>query len=245
MDYKYHGIILGKKDVAETDRIYIIYTKEAGKIRIIGKGVRKPNAKLAGSLEPITYAEIFIARGQGMGKIIGAIPVENFSAIKSDWELLERTLRTFRIVQRVISEEEKDESFFQLFFDYLKAMENLAKTEEEQKKSKAEILNLGFLVKFLDQMGYRVEVRRCVMCADQLKPEGNFFSAPRGGIVCAKCASGESNIFSAKAESIKLLRIFFKNDIKNFNKLQVSTKDLNNLKIIIKSLMNWGLGMNI
>ena len=39
MEYKYNGIILGKNDIAETDRIYSIYTREAGKIRVLGKGV--------------------------------------------------------------------------------------------------------------------------------------------------------------------------------------------------------------
>ena len=48
MDYKYNGIILSKKDVAETDRIYSIYTREAGKIRVLGKGVRNPTLNWQG-----------------------------------------------------------------------------------------------------------------------------------------------------------------------------------------------------
>ena len=36
MEYKYTGIILNKRDVGETDRIYSIYTLEGGKIRMQG-----------------------------------------------------------------------------------------------------------------------------------------------------------------------------------------------------------------
>lgn len=239
MDYKYHGIILSKRDLAEVDRVYTIYTQEAGKIRIIGKGVRKSNAKLAGSLEPVTYAEIFAARGQGIGKITGAIPVENFPAIKSDFELLERVFRTFRILQKIISEEEKDENFFQLFLEYLQTMDNLGENSEEKKLQKAEILTLGFLIKFLDQMGYRVEVRQCMECGEKLKPLGNFFSASRGGMLCQSCAKSEPQKISIGAESIKIIRIFLTNRLKSLIKLQISQKDLNNVKIIVWNNLDW------
>jgi DNA repair protein RecO (recombination protein O) len=245
MDYKYHGLILGKRDLAETDRLYIIYTEESGKIRTIGKGVRKPNAKLAGNLEPVTFAEIFTVQGQGMGKIIGAIPIENFPKIKAEWELLERVLYVFRIVQKVISEEERDEKFFQLLLEYLQTMENLPEKEGKNKKSQAEIITLGFLVKFLDQMGYRLEVQKCVRCGIKLKPNNNFFSASRGGIICPLCSVKEQNKIGASVESIKLLRIFLKNSVKNFTKLQVSEKDLNNIRIIIKNMIDWGIGMTV
>lgn len=239
MDYKYHGIILGKTDIAETDRIYTIYTEEAGKIRIVAKGVRKPNAKLAGSLEPLTYAEIFTARGQGLGKITGAIPVENFSAIKADLELLSRILRVLKIIQKLISEEEKDEKFFRLMLEYLETMEGLSEVEEDKKIQKAEILTLGFLVKFLDQMGYRMEVRVCVGCGKKLEPAGNFFSASRGGMLCRDCAAKEQQKISTAAETIKIIRIFLTNKLKNMVKLQVSPKELNNVKIIVKNNLDW------
>lgn len=239
MDYKYHGIILSKVDLAEIDRVYTIYTEEAGKIRIVSRGVRKPNAKLAGSLEPLTYAEIFTARGQGLGKITGAIPVENFSAIKADFELLSRILRVFKIIQKAISEEEKDDKFFRLLLEYLETMEKLAETEENKKIQKAEILTVGFLVKFLDQMGYRIEVRQCVECGKKLEPNGNFFSASRGGIICLFCAKLEQGKISAGTESIKIIRIFLTNRLKNLIKLQVSQKDLNNVKIIVQDNLNW------
>lgn len=239
MDYKYHGIILGKIDIAETDRVYTIYTKEAGKVRIVAKGVRRPNAKLAGSLEPITYAEIFTARGQGLGKITGAIPVENFSAIKADFELLSRILRIVKIIQKIISEEEKDEKFFQLLLEYLETMEKLAEVEEKKKIQKAEILTLGFLVKFLDEMGYRIEVRQCVGCGKNLEPNGNFFSASRGGMLCSNCGGMEQQKISAAAEAIKIIRVFLTNQLKNLIKLQISPKELNNVKIIVQNNLDW------
>jgi DNA repair protein RecO (recombination protein O) len=124
-------------------------------------------------------------------------------------------------------------------------MENLPEKEGKNKKSQAEIITLGFLVKFLDQMGYRLEVQKCVRCGIKLKPNNNFFSASRGGIICPLCSVKEQNKIGASVESIKLLRIFLKNSVKNFTKLQVSEKDLNNIRIIIKNMIDWGIGMTV
>ncbi len=233
MDYKYQGIILSKKDVGETDRIYTIYTFEAGKIRILGKGVRKPNAKLAGNLESVTLAEIFAAKSRGMGKITGAIAVNNFSNIKSDLVLTGRVFYAFRILGKIISEEEKDQVTFDLLKKYLETI-NLAKDENG-----ADIVTLGLVFKVLDEMGYRIEVERCVRCGKKLALEKNCFSASRGGILCRKCQPAENDKTAISNESIKLLRIFLKNKLESLIKLRVDKRDVNNLKIIVQETINW------
>ena len=123
MELKYTGIILGKYDVGETDRMYIIYTKEAGKIRVLGKGVRRPNAKLAGHLEPVTLAEIFVARSRGVGKITGSIVLNNFARIKNNFNLLQKVFFALKIFEKLISDEEKDENIFVLVNNFLESLE--------------------------------------------------------------------------------------------------------------------------
>lgn len=234
MEYKYTGIILNKKDVGEVDRIYTIYTLEAGKIRVLGKGVRKPNAKLAGSLEPVTQAEIFLAKSRGMGKITGAIVLDNFTRIKADLELVSRVFYVFKILARIISDEEKDEKVFRLLEKYLSVMDGLPGEE-----SKADVLTLGLLFKVLDEMGYRLEVESCVHCGKRLLLENNYFSVSRGGVLCADCFRFENKRAPVSNESIKLIRIFLRNRLENFPKLQVADKDIGGLKIILQEALHW------
>ena len=234
MDYKYQGIILNKKDIAEVDRIYTIYTQEAGKIRVIGKGVRRPNAKLAGNLEPITAAEIFVAKTKGMGKVTGTIPVNVFINIKSDLDLLNRIFYVFRLIERLIPEQEQDERIFNLIFNYLHEMEKQKKESE-----KKDVLTFGFLFKLLDELGYRLEAGRCVGCESKLFPENNYFSMARGGILCSVCSGQESRKIKVSGETIKLIRIFLSNKLENFSKLQVSSADVGCLKAVITELVNW------
>ncbi len=234
MDYKYQGIILNKKDIAEVDRIYTIYTQEAGKIRVIGKGVRRPNAKLAGNLEPITAAEIFVAKTKGMGKVTGTIPVNVFINIKSDLDLLNRIFYVFRLIERLIPEQEQDERIFNLIFNYLHEMEKQKKESE-----KNDVLTFGFLFKLLDALGYRLEAGRCVHCERKLFPENNYFSIARGGVLCQDCAKNEIRRIKVSNEAIKLIRIFLSNKLENFSKLQVSSADVGCLKTVITESVNW------
>lgn len=265
MDYKYTGIILSKINVGETDRIYTIYTKEAGKVRFLGKGVRKPNAKLAGSLEPLTLSEIFVAKSQGMGKITGAIVLENFSRIKTDVDILNKINYVLKIFGKIIAEQEQDKNVFEILEGFLKSLNKLAGGKGNENKT--DILVLGFLFKLLSEMGYQLEVEKCVQCQENLKPENNYFSAARGGILCQNCRAAEekqihshtkniefsnTGYFSSSAskeysgvgvkissESIKLIRIILKNKIENLIKLQVGQKDINNLKIIMQETVSW------
>lgn len=237
MDYKYTGIVLSKINVGETDRIYTIYTKEAGKVRFLGKGVRKPNAKLAGSLEPLTLSEIFVAKSQGMGKITGAIVSENFYKIKTDIDILNKINYVLKIFSRVIVEQEQDKNVFEILEGFLKSLNKLAGAKGTENKS--DILVLGFLFKLLGEMGYQMEVEKCVQCQEKLKPENNYFSATRGGVLCQNCHAVEEKRIKISSESIKLIRIILKNKIENLTKLQVAQKDINNLKVIMQETINW------
>jgi DNA repair protein RecO (recombination protein O) len=237
MEYKYQGIVLGKRDVGETDRIYIIYTLEKGKIRVLGKGVRKPNAKLAGSLETVTQGEVFIAKNRGIGKITGVIVTDNFSNIKQDLGRLTNVFYVFRILNQIISEEEEDGEIFFLLEKYLEMLDNLKNSMEL-----IEVLTVGLLFKIMDKLGYRLEVCHCVFCEKKLILEKNFLSISRGGIVCSDCQRNENKKIAIDNELIKLMRIFLKNKLENFNKLKIETREIQKLKVIIREVISWFSG---
>lgn len=240
MEYRYTGIIISKNDIAETDRIYNIFTSEAGKIRAVGKGTRNPNARLSGSLEPLTMSEIAINRTRGLGKVTGAIVIENFSALKSDFEMITRVFFAVGIFDRLIAAEEKDQRIFGLLLDYLKTAEKLC--EKNMPDAKKDVVTLGFLFKLLDFSGYGTNMESCVNCGEKLTPKENFFSAMSGGIFCQKCAGRSGRKVKIGSGSIKLIRLFVKNSIKNLAKLSVPQEDVKNTKIILGEMVRWTVG---
>ncbi len=218
---KYTAIILSSHDVGEFDRLYVLFTKEIGVVKAIGRGVRKPAAKLAGHLEPGTLSEVYVARSRGMGQIASAITIENFKNIKNDLEKLGEILRIFRFFTKHFSEEEKDERIFDLLRDFLEIS-----NEEDQ----ADIITEAFWWKFFDALGNRPETMKCAKCEARLEEKGeNFFSAGRGGVVCGKCFAGEQDLARVSADQIKLLRIFLANPLGKILKVKIGPDELKGL----------------
>lgn len=236
MEYKYNAIVLNKIDTGETDRVYVIYTREAGRIISRAIGVKKPNAKLAGNLETITQCEIFLVKGKGRGNITGVIPMENFLAIKEDIFALEKVFSALKIFSHLVTQEEKDEKTFQLLLDYLLTIEKKAK---EKDILKFDILTLGFIFKLLQNLGYSQEAKKCATCGGKLFSGENYFSAEKGGIICPDCAKLETRKVRVTDEGIKFIRIVLENKMENLGKIKLEKKNLNNLKIIVQEAVRW------
>lgn len=239
MEYNYNAIILHKRDLAEFDRIYTLYTLEAGKIRAVGKGTRRSNAKLAGYLEPVTYSEVFVVKGKGLGRITGAVTVENFLHIKLNFECLQRVFRVFGILEKVLGEEEKDERIFLLILQFLRSMNEAS--DKECAKEKLDIMALGFLFKFLGELGYKLEAEKCVRCGERLVEQNNSFSLSQGGILCCRCRVYDRKALAIQGNAIKLIRIFLRNKIENLAKLRTSSEDIARLNHIVREFIRWTL----
>ena len=237
MEYKYQSIVLGKRDVNEVDRLYTVYTKEMGKVRLLAKGVRKSDARLAGNLETLNLAEIFVARSRGRGNITGVIALENYLSLKNNLETLEKVFKTFSTFDLLVSQEEKDVEIFKLLADYLSVMEEIEK--EGGHLARVEVLSVGFLFQILGRLGYGMQMKKCVSCGRRLSGGENFFAVSRGGTICASCAGREKRKIRMSNAAINLVRIFLENRLENFKKIRIDQKNLNNAKVVLEEAIRW------
>ena len=236
MEYKYTGIVLNKKDVGETDRIYTMYTLEGGKIRSLAKGVRKAHAKLASSLENFTLADITIVRTRGLGKITGSIVEQNFSALKKDCDALLHVFSTMAVFEKMVDLDSQDKSVFSLLKQYLEAMDDNSGKEDELKY---EVLSLGFLVKLLETLGYSIEVDACVVCSSKLSEKNICFSPQHGGTLCESCCQKISAVCWVRPNAIKLMRLFLSNSLASLVKIKVSREDCDSARTAIEDFVRW------
>jgi DNA repair protein RecO (recombination protein O) len=225
---KYTAIILSSYDIGEFDRMYVLYTKEKGLVKAIGRGVRKQTAKLAGHLEPGTLSEVYVAKARGMGQITSAIALDNFEEIKKDFEKLAEVLKIFKFFTRRFAEEEKDERIFDLLKDFLTRVDLFDKFDKSS--TLVELLIEAFWWKFFDLLGHRPETMKCAICGARLEETAKkFFSSVRGGIVCGGCFSGESDLAEISSDQIKFLRIFLANPLRNIVKVKADGNELKSL----------------
>lgn len=236
MEYKYTGIILNKKDIGETDRIYSIYTLEQGKISAIARGVRKAQSKLAGHLENFYLIDLTVMKNRGMGNIASSIVENNFKNLKNDLDSLERVFKVTKTLNRLINDQEKDTDTFFLFLEYLTALDKSGDDSDEIQKN---LITQGFIFKFLDSLGYKIEINRCVKCEGKLSKNRNFFDCSYGGVVCENCAMGAPSILPISNNAIKIIRIFFQNKIGNLSKLKINKRESKELEHISRTFIKW------
>lgn len=236
MEYKYTGIILNKKDIGETDRIYNIYTLEQGKISAIARGVRKAHSKLAGNLENYFLIDLTVMKNRGMGNIASSIVENNFKNIRQDYESLDKVNKTIKIFNRLIKDQEKDVETFFFLLEYLETLNYSSKKADNAHK---QLITQGFVFKFLGSLGYKIEVNKCVKCQKILSNNKNFFDYSRGGIICESCRAGINELLPISNNSIKIIRIIFQNKISSLLKLKINPKEAKELEYISGTFINW------
>ncbi len=237
MEYRYNSIVLGKKEVGETDRLYTLYTQEQGKIRVMAKGVRKPEAKLAGQLENLSLVLVIINKTKGMGRVTAAVADDVFGALREEYEILLMVSQCLSILEKFVDMEEPDEALFTLSKEYLTQANTLA---EEGKAERVRLLSQVFLFQLFSHLGYHIETHMSVQSGVKLKAGERHFFSPKAGGVLTEAESREfKESFYIQENTIKLMRLFATNDLRPCMKIQVNEQDMRELEMVTRRFADW------
>jgi len=119
------GIVLTRIDYQEADRILTVLTPDAGKLRLIAKGVRRPKSKLAGGIELFAVNDLTVLPGQRELKtLISSRLHKAFSNIVTD---INRTMLGYELLKSInkTTEDEPEESYFTLLQAGLAGLDDL------------------------------------------------------------------------------------------------------------------------
>lgn len=237
MELRYNAIVLRKKEVGETDRLYTLYTESAGKLQLVAKGVRKPEAKLAGQLETLMQGLVIVVKGRGAGKIAGAVAEKSYLHVRHDLDTLKRVLEATSIFERLVGWEEKDLVLFELLSKYLEIVNTLA---QEKKTDKVLLVTEGFLFQLFAHLGYEIETGACVISGKKLtQGEKHFFSPSAGGMLRGEHAHLTHGALPISESVIKLIRLFLSNKLETFPKVTVAEKDLREARQVASRFFEW------
>jgi len=82
--YRTCGFVIKKDNIGEFDRIFTVFSQDFGKIKILGKAIRKIASKLKSGIEIISLSEIEFIQGKTHKTLTDAIILEKFDNIKKD-----------------------------------------------------------------------------------------------------------------------------------------------------------------
>lgn len=183
-------------DLGEADRLLTLLTPKYGKVRAIAKGVRRPQSRKAGHLEPFTRSSLLLARGRELDIITQAEALEHYSQLKADLLTLSQAAYVVELLDRFAVEATEGENLYQLLLNTLERLDG---------GGKPEAVIRYFEIRLLDLVGFRPELFQCVSCGREIQAEDQYFSLSLGGVLCPAC--GEANQPDSLPLSLAALKV--------------------------------------
>jgi DNA repair protein RecO (recombination protein O) len=234
LHYRTQGIILKKEDRGEADQLFTIYTKDFGKLEILGKAIRKIASKLRSGADIFYLSEIEFIQGKTYKILTDAILVKKFENLRpkpssqpANLERLKIAYKISEVLDRLIKGQEPDQKIWQLLTETLDKLNNLSFDI-----SHLLLVYYYFLWNLLSILGHQPELYNCPLCQKKLTPERLYFSPKEGGVICQQCQRLTKSAKKITPDLVKILRVFLKRDWSILNRLKIEAQDLNLLKKI-------------
>ncbi len=177
--YTVEALVLKHADWGEADRVLTLYTRQQGKIRALGKSVRKIRSRRAGHLEPFTHVTLQLAKSHDMPIITQAETINPFSTLRESLAAIGHASYVVELLDKFTYEEGENLSLFNLL---LKTFERLTTPDLDP-----QLVLRYYEIRLLDYAGFRPELMHCISCGAEIQPEDQFFSPGAGGILCPRC----------------------------------------------------------
>ncbi len=190
-------VVLRHTDWGEADRLLVLFSREAGKLRAVAKGVRKLKSRKAGHLEPFTHAKLLLAAGRDFWIVTQADTVDAYLPIREDLVRTAYAAYVIELIDRFTYEEGENRPLFQLLIGTL---QRIASQPDPFPAVRY------YEIRLLDQVGFRPELNHCVRCGAEIKPENQFFDAELGGVLCPRCGAAVPTARPVSMAVLKYLR---------------------------------------
>ncbi len=196
--YKTRGIVIGRYEFGEADKIIVLLTTDKGVIRCVAKGIRRIKSKMAGHLELFSETEVMMATGKNMDVITSARMLTRHDVTASYDQM-----RIAYLVGEMVNRLGADGDHPGLYELVSQTLSNLDHPDE--------VLELWFKLRLLDVLGYRPGLDACMKCHQKKENEDYSFNDALGGIVCRSCRVGLGSPMTI--EQIKFWRILIDGSI--------------------------------
>lgn len=203
--YTVEGMVLGRRNFSEKDRLVTLLTPTHGLVTVLAKGVRRPGSRLAGNVELCSHIKAFIAPGRSLdvlSQVEGLSPKPVFGAAI---ERMGAAFYIFEIVKRLAQEGEENYPLFRLVKS---VVDRLPLTNEYP------MLISYFEYRFLLLLGFGPNLAHCAVTSRALHP-GQVVWDTHERLLCDGTTDLVGNRYlRLQQESLQMLRFFDENKSK-------------------------------
>jgi DNA repair protein RecO len=132
--YRTDGLILKSVNVGEASRSITVFTRELGLVRVRAQGVRLLKSKLRFHVQNFSLVRVALVRGREVWRLTNAMHVlDVYHAFIHAGKLnyLYVIANTFRLLERLLQGEEKNEYLFETMCDFVRFLHAEKLNEDE------------------------------------------------------------------------------------------------------------------
>jgi DNA repair protein RecO (recombination protein O) len=191
--YRDDGIVLRTQDLGEADRIITVLTRRTGRIRAVGKGVRRTKSRFGARLEPFTHVDLLLYEGRSLDIVTQADSLRAYGEpLASDYPRYTAGVAMLETAERFTPEERQPaQRQFLLLVGGLRAL--------GAGEHGARLVLDAFLLRSLAVAGYAPALEECAVCGSpelsavtgdgEVKRDGGSraFAIAAGGLTCRSC----------------------------------------------------------
>ena len=155
--YQTEGIIFGKKDVGEADRIFSILTAEFGRIDALAQGSRYLKSKLRYNLDLFSYSRFGLVMTKESWRIVDAEELKSLDSIRESSEKLAVAFRLAELINRMVRGQEPDNA---LWNEVKESFLNLEEDERLRNEKNLQYFELLTNLRILSRLGYVEEHKK-------------------------------------------------------------------------------------
>ncbi|MCS7172749.1 MAG: DNA repair protein RecO [Armatimonadetes bacterium] len=209
--YKVEGIVLGRRNLGEADRVLTLLTREYGKLAVKAKAVRRPSSRLAGRLEPFTHARFLLARGRTLDVVAQVEVITSFASLRAD---------LLRTAWAAVCAELTDR-MLQGLDPHPEVFETLLQAQEALAGGDPEMATLWYALRLVRHLGYGPVLDRCARCGRSVQGNGAW-QILAGGLLCATCALQDPQAPGIRGETVGALRFLSRARPRELARLRLS-----------------------
>lgn len=185
-------MVLRTYKLGEADRIAVLLTPDAGKVRAVAKGVRKTRSRLGNRLEPTSYVNAQLYRGRSeLQTITQTETIETFSTLREDLDRLTAAASILEATDHMALDGEPNPDMFRMVVGALRTVN----------QDNPELTVAGFFWKLLALEGFSPMLDECISCGET--SELDTFDIDDGGLRCSGCRKGRP----ISAQAVKIIKM--------------------------------------
>jgi DNA repair protein RecO (recombination protein O) len=209
--YRDDGIVLRTQKLGEADRIVTILTRRNGRVRAVGKGVRRTKSRFGARLEPFTHVDLLLYTGRSLDVITQAETVRAYGEpLAVDYPRYTSGTAMLETAERFTPIEK--EPLIRQFLLLVGGLRALGEGVHDPR-----LVLDAYLLRTLAVAGYAPALDECAVCGtpDSVSPEetttgSRSFSVAAGGLTCRSCRP--AGAASPAVATVGLMRALLRGD---------------------------------